>query len=167
MPVRLIEVDSGKLSVLDNLLQLYIHEMSRHRPTPFGPDGRYPTPQIAEIGDGRATGLLILVKGLLAGFAVVRRQRDDQGRLVSDVHEFFLAEAYRHLGFSEDAACLMFKRQPGWWRCRLLSEDAEGVQFWRTMLPKLTGAMVHEMVSSDGEETHFEFCVVPDAIAIS
>jgi len=131
--VRLRVATVVDATVLANLLELYVHELSDVFPgLHIGADGRFGYPKLPSFfeAEGRFP-FLIEREGRLAGFALVTRGSpisDDPA--VFDVAEFFVLRGERSAGVGRRAAELLWRRFPGPWTVRVAEANRGGVAFW-------------------------------------
>lgn len=73
MPLTIHQVNQEETAVLDNLLQLYLHETSMYSPKMIEESGRYDTTIITDnIKSGALEANLVRIKGYLAGFIITQ-----------------------------------------------------------------------------------------------
>ena len=131
--VRLRVATAADATLLGNLLELYIHELSDVFPgLQVGPDGRFGYANLPSFfeTEGRFP-FLIERNGRLAGFALVTRGSpisDDPA--VFDVAEFFVLRGERGAGVGRRAAELLWRRFPGPWTIRAAEANRGAVAFW-------------------------------------
>lgn len=135
--VRLRVATSADATVLMNLLELYIHELSDVFPgLHVGPDGRFGYPKLPSFFelDGRFP-FLIERDGRLAGFALVTRGSPVSGDAdVFDIAEFFVLRAERAAGVGRRAAELLWHRFAGPWTVRVAEANRGAVAFWSSVV---------------------------------
>ena len=125
-------------TLLGNLLELYIHDLSAACPdVVLGPDGRFGYPKLPRYWsepDCRFA-FLIRVDDHVAGFVLVTRgspASDDPDAL--DVAEFFVLRRYRGTGVGRHAAELLWRRLPGRWTVRVSEANTDGLAFWQRVV---------------------------------
>jgi predicted acetyltransferase len=136
--------------IFDNLLNLYLHDLSAY--TGAGPDARgrfrYRYLDAYWTAEGEAEGrvpFLILVDGEIAGFAL----RSGESRLGHDgatsyVAEFFVARRWRRSGVGARAARMLFDRFPGRWEVFQLRRNTGAGAFWRSVINDYTDGAFEE-----------------------
>lgn len=126
--------------VLENLLNLYIHDFSEVLGRVPDPDGRFTYDRLPLYFEepGR-TAFLIRRGGDLAGFALV-----SSGSLVSgspeirDLSEFFVVRGLRRRGVGRSAASQVFRRFPGVWEVRVMDRNEGASAFWEDAISRHT-----------------------------
>ena len=138
-------------TLLSNLLELYIHDLSRAFPNlELGPDGRFGYPRLPLYWSepDRRFAFLIKCSGRVAGFVFVTRgspdspETEDENEL--DVAEFFVMRRYRRSGVGRRAAFLIWKHFPGTWTVRVSEGNPGALEFWSDVVGEFTGGAVSE-----------------------
>jgi predicted acetyltransferase len=147
--VELEIATQASATVLANLLELYLHDISEIFPSELGDDGRFGYQRLplywAE--PERRFAFLIRAGGRLAGFALATRgspASDDPEHL--DVAEFFVLRGHRRGGVGREAAFQLFTRLPGTWTVRVSESNRAGLPFWRATVGAYTGGRFAEDV---------------------
>jgi predicted acetyltransferase len=128
--------------LLENLLQLYIHDLSEIFPIELGPDGRFGYPRLPLYWSEPDVRHAFLIHSgtRLAGFAFVTRgspATDDPTDL--DMAEFFVLRAFRRSGVGREAAFALWDAMPGRWVVRVSEANRAGVPFWTEVVHAYTG----------------------------
>lgn len=140
MPLRLDKVGPDEQSVLENLLQLYIHELCQYNPVEIGENGRYRLDKFESyFNEPGRFPLLIRVKGRLAGFVLVRQVDNIAPVPTFAITDFFLLENYRRLGIGEEIARLVFEEYHGHWQIGVHGSNQIARDFFRQVLYRYTG----------------------------
>lgn len=152
--VTLREATAADRATLDNLLQVYLHELApvAHGGwNAIGSDGRYAYPWLDHYGaDPDRAAFLVDVDGALGGFALVNTHA-----VVEDwtparaIAEFFVLPRYRRLGVGRRAAHATFHRFPG--RCQV-AQDTPNIAaqaFWRATVDTYTQGAFETRVLDD------------------
>ena len=140
---------SADATLLSNLLELYIHDLSAAFPSvEMGPDGRfgYRNLPLYWSEPERRFPFLIRCDGRVAGFALVTRgspASDDPD--VFDVAEFFILRRYRRSGVGRRAAILLWNRFPGRWIVRVSEGNAGALPFWAGVIAEFTVGAATEL----------------------
>lgn len=83
----------------------------------------------------------ILADGQVAGFALVRTL-DESPRF--EMAEFCVSKSHRRLAVGKAAAQALFAKHQGYWRVTVMPENLAGLQFWRSVAPRLTPVVLSE-----------------------
>jgi predicted acetyltransferase len=145
------EVDAP---VLANLIELYVHDLSRVFEVEIGADGRFGYPRLPLYWQEPDThsASLVHVDGNLAGFALVTR--GSPATADPDMAEFFILRRYRRSGVGHRAAFALWNQSPGRWVVRVAKIHAEGIAFWDRVIRAYTGG-AFETGSHQGQRTAF------------
>jgi len=114
-------------TLLANLLELYIHDLSEVFPIELGVDGRFGYGSLPLYWSKPEThfAFLFRLNSRIAGFALVARgspATSDSQDL--DLEEFFVLRSYRRSGIGRIAASLLFDHLPGHWVVRVSEAKA-------------------------------------------
>lgn len=137
---------------MENLLSLYLHDLSPYTGATVGDDGRFDYPRLPQYwtAQGKEEGrvpYIILAKGELAGFALKSsHSRLDRSVPVSTVSEFFVLRRWRGQGVGSMAARALFDRFPGTWEVAQLRTNAPAHAFWLQVIDYYTH---HRFVEHD------------------
>ncbi|WP_044619896.1 GNAT family N-acetyltransferase [Gynuella sunshinyii] len=132
---------AGDLTVVENLFQYYLYDMSEF--TGWSPDasGSYAI-DTAVIGlhdywqkDGHYP-YLILCNDELAGFSLLRRYPYDSD--YHDIGQFFVLRKYKRQGVGTVAFRLSVGQFPGFWLTRVLPDNIGALRFWRKVISDIS-----------------------------
>jgi predicted acetyltransferase len=128
-------------TLLANLLELYIHDLSEVFSIEPGPDGRFGYPKLSLYWSEpeKRFPFLIRTGGKALGFALVTRgspASDDPD--VLDIAEFFVLRSHRRTGCGRRAAALLFDRFPGRWIVRISEGNRGAIPFWESVISTYT-----------------------------
>jgi predicted acetyltransferase len=126
--------------VLQNLMQLYVHDFSEHwADTPRGdlaPDGRFEAYPLADYWTNpRWSAAFVRCDGALAGFALVNDRAHSGQPVDANMAEFFIVRKYRGRGVGGAAASQIFARYPGQWEIAVARKNTAALRFWRRAAP--------------------------------
>jgi predicted acetyltransferase len=141
--VSLDAATAADSTLLANLLELYIHDLSDVFDITLGADGRFGYPRLALYWSepDRRFAFIIRCDGRVAGFAlVVRGSPVVSDPDVLDVAEFFVVRRYRRSGVGRAAAFLLWNRIAGNWTIRVAEDNASAVSFWTCTAREYGGA---------------------------
>ena len=133
--VTLERATAGDTTLLSNLLELYIHDLSAMFPhVKLGEDGRYGYSELPSYlaGNSSRRAFVIRHEGRVAGFVLARQgspASDDPRTL--DIAEFFVLRQFRARGVGRAAATLLWDLMPGSWTIRAALANPDAVRFWR------------------------------------
>ncbi len=154
LSVTLEAATSAARSVIANLMELYLYELSDVDGRPIGEDGCYGYATLdAYWCEAGRYPFLVRADGQLAGFALVMEQRlldgASPGHLIA---EFFVLRAHRRQGIGARVAAALFDRFPGPWLVSEHAGNARAVAFWRAVIGRYTGGAYEEeaWVEPDG-----------------
>ena len=146
--VALVAASESDATLIGNLLELYIHDLSDVFPgVELGPNGRF---GYAKLGlywsePDRRFPFLITCDGQIAGFALVTRGSPAaEDPAVLDVAEFFVVRRYRRSGVGRTAAFLLWRTIPGRWTVRVSERNAGAVPFWADVVAEFTNGTAVE-----------------------
>jgi predicted acetyltransferase len=145
--VALTPASADEAPVLENLMQLYVHDMSATFPIEIDESGRFRYDALPAYWrePDRRFPFLIRRDGCVAGFVLVTRGTpvtDDPDDL--DLAEFFVLRRWRRGGTGRAAAIQLWDRMPGRWVVRVSSGNATGLAFWRSVVREYAGESAEE-----------------------
>jgi predicted acetyltransferase len=140
--------------ILENLLQLYIHDFSQFCAVNLELDGKfgYPDLPLYWLEPGRHP-FLARMNGDLAGFMLVRQiALNDGNKTVWDMTEFFVLRGMRRRGIGTELAHAVWAMFPGAWQVRVMQSNQPAQQFWATAVAKYAGAPIQPTsIEKNGE----------------
>jgi predicted acetyltransferase len=146
--VTLDPASAADATLLANLLELYIHDLSEFFPdVAIGPDGRFGYARLRQYWSDPAHRFAFLIRcdGSVAGFALAKHGSpavDDPS--VLDVAEFFVMRQYRGADVGRRAAFLLWTRFPGTWTVRVLETNRGALAFWRRIIDEFAPGSVRQ-----------------------
>jgi predicted acetyltransferase len=145
--VRLELATPEHATVLSNLLELYIHDLSEIFPVEPGNDGRFGYEYLPRYWSepDRRHAFLIRCEEAIAGFALTTRgspATEDPSDF--DVAEFFVLRGHRRSGVGREAARALWDRLPGSWVVRVSEANRAGLPFWRAVVREYTAGAFTE-----------------------
>lgn len=155
----MIEVAAAKFSergVLDNLLQLYVHDFSEQwagtTRGEVGADGRFePYPWLdAYWSEPGRIPLLLRRDDFLIGFALLNQHAHSGLPLDWSMAEFFILRKHRLSGAGTEAVHKIFHRHPGQWEAAVARRNTAALAFWRKAAAVCPG--VSEIEEFDRED---------------
>ncbi len=137
-PVALVPADRSDRAVLENLGQLYRHDLSEAYGLLPNADGTFNNRRLDEfrIGtDPEGRAWLITAAGGLAGFVMTRRM-DDGAMAICD---FFVVRALRRTGAGREAARLAIATYDGRWQIGFQRYNPGVERFWSHVATDVAG----------------------------
>ena len=160
MEINLIAVPYKKKFVLQNLLELYLYDMSEFSDEQdkmdinegglFGykyldhywtEDGRYP--------------YFIIADGVLSGLCLIRTM--EQLPLTFEVAEFFVLKKYRKSGVGKTAMSQVFERYKGRWIINTPIKNLAAQSFWRKVVENAAHSAFTEGLIEAGRRKEWTF----------
>ncbi|MBA3275818.1 MAG: acetyltransferase [Chloroflexia bacterium] len=132
-------------ATLENMLNLYLHDLSPFTGATIGRDGRFAYRYLGHYWttEGEAEGrvpFLITIVGELGGFVLKSgHSHIGQPAPVSNVSEFFVLRGWRGQGVGRVAARSLFDRFPGTWKVAQLRTNVPARIFWLQVIDGYTG----------------------------
>ena len=151
MNVQVTPASLTEKSILRNLLELYLYELSEYDGSEVGECGLYGYDYLEHYWteEGRHP-FLIRVGGRLTGFALVNRHtRLTHDETTRSMAEFFVLKKYRRRGVGEAAALQILRAFPGWWEVTELAENLPAQRFWRNVISRFTNDSYEEILLED------------------
>jgi predicted acetyltransferase len=135
--VTLEKIPSSQCNVIENLIQLYLHDFSEFATVgseygEVGSDGRFAYRGLDSYWreDGRVP-YVIRADDRLVGFALVNQWSALARPVDQAVAEFFILRKYRRIGIGRRAARLMFESCRGRWEIPVAAYNQSALSFWR------------------------------------
>jgi len=141
--VRIDLASRAERGLLENLLELYSHDLSEiFASVQLADDGRFGYPRLSSYWSEPNVRFPFLIRktGKLVGFAFAQRgspMSDDPE--VFDVAEFFVLRGERRSGVGARAAKLLWDRLPGRWLVRVAEANQGGLPFWTRVVKEYAG----------------------------
>jgi len=140
MEVTVRSAKKSQAAVLDNLMQLYLHDFSEFSGEVINESGRYEYPYLDHYWeDPDRYPFLIYADKDIAGFALTRFEVDPlngQGRM--DMTEFFVLRPYRRQQIGTLAAERLWNLFPGQWQVMVWKANKPAYAFWKPLIEKYT-----------------------------
>ena len=148
--VELRAAGVGDSLLLENLLELYIHDLSAAFPNiQIGPDGRFGYPRLPLFWSEpeERFAFLTFAGGRVAGFALATRSAPAAAaRPELDVAEFFVLKRYRRTGVGRRAASLLWQALPGVWTVRVSEGNPGAYAFWSGVVAECSKGTATESI---------------------
>jgi len=137
-PIELVQVDRSSRSVLENLGQLYRHDLSQglaHLPNDDGTFNNRRLDVFRSGADPTMRAWLIRVGGRLGGF--VMTSTDEQG--THHIGDFFVVRALRRRGIGHEVIRRVLADQPGPWVIGFQDDNPGAREFWTAVATEAVG----------------------------
>jgi predicted acetyltransferase len=158
MPLQVTLANSQDKQVIHRLLQLYLHEQCRFTHQTLREDGCFDFPSFdAHFGSDEKAAFLIRVRGMIAGFALVKERESIDDKIYNCITDFFIVETYRHFGIGEETARIIFDRFDGPWLVSARDENTVATSFWRQVIWRYTSNRFREYRKPGFDGIIFEF----------
>jgi len=156
--VRITQASPSERPILENLLQLYMHDFSEVFGNAPDPDGRFRYERLPSyFADPDRTPFLLRADDRLAGFALVSRGSLVSGaREVRDVTEFFVVRGLRRHGIGRAAASALFRCFPGRWEVRALERNLGAADFWADAIASHTKGAFDRFAWESGPDVRWQ-----------
>jgi predicted acetyltransferase len=134
-------------TVLSNLLELYIHDLSSIFSLELGQDGRFGYHKLPLYWSEpeRRFPFLIHCGAHIAGFALITRGSPASDNPEDfDVAEFFIARRYRRSGLGRKAVALLWNQFSGRWVVRVSEGNPNAYHFWTRVIAEYSSGAFTE-----------------------
>jgi predicted acetyltransferase len=141
--------------LVENLLELYIHDLSEIFAVELGPDGRFGYDKLPLYWTDPVGRHIFVIKygSRVAGFAMATRGSPVSQRPTDlDVAEFFVLRAFRRLGVGRQAAFMLWDTIPGQWVVRVVETNETGVNFWSEVVRSYTSGVFGESTMTEAPD---------------
>lgn len=133
-PLRVDLAGAADWPVLEQLWQLYQHDLSEFRHGAPGLDGRFPPGRLPSYAAGAGrVAYLARLGDVPCGFALVRGDHREPARM----GEFFVTRSTRGGGTARAFAAEVLRRHPGGWEIPFQDENPRAAAFWRRLADDL------------------------------
>jgi predicted acetyltransferase len=136
MNIEIIPAGEEDMPVLEQLMELYCHDMSEFLELNVDHKGRfgYKYLDLYWTEPDRYT-FFIVVDGRFAGFVLVNKnlkvEKDPDAHAIA---EFFVMRRYRQYGIGKFVARRIFDMYPGKWEISVLVENKPATRFWKDIV---------------------------------
>lgn len=145
---ELITAESRPL--LENLWQLYAHDLAKYRGSRIGEDGKFGLGRLPLLftSDDRV-GYFFYLESDLVGFSIVR-DAEQETKIVS---EFFILGPFQRQGIGKEIALKLFRLHPGNWEIPFQEFNTPAALFWRKVADTAAPAGWNEETRSVPDRT--------------
>lgn len=128
--LQVVAVDPQSSVALQNLWQLYKHDLAEFRDSYPDVNGRFTVKKLEEcFGNRDAVSLLFVRADKPLGFAIVLGL-ESETRMMG---EFFVVRSARRTGLGREAATRVLRMFPGRWEIAFQEENPTAALFWRRL----------------------------------
>lgn len=129
-------------SVLTNMFQLYMHDITAFLPMELNSHGLFDYQYIDSyfIPNENRFAYFIHIDGKLAGFVMISDDFMvlDKEEPKFNMSEMFIVNAYKNKGFGEKVATKIFDMYKGSWEVRPVPQSEGAKKFWERIIKKYT-----------------------------
>ncbi|MCH7903151.1 MAG: GNAT family N-acetyltransferase [Armatimonadetes bacterium] len=158
MPLKIERVTLDERSILESLLNIYLHEISAYDAREIDESGNYEYKhlQCYWVEPARHP-FFIRVKGRIAGFVLIRDVESVTEEPIHTLVEFFVLNSYRRLGIGEEIARIAFNAFHGKWQVPVPDNNRIARRFFHTVIWRYTGGKMHDLRLASWNGPVFEF----------
>jgi predicted acetyltransferase len=140
MKIDIIPANLDDKTILQNLMELYLHDFSEFDSATVNPHGCFSYQYLDHFWtEENRHPFLVRVDGHLAGFVLVQKTAD-----FTRISEFFIMRKYRRQGVGREVAYRIFDRFPGKWAVEVIAENTPAQPFWRKVVEAYTAGQSRE-----------------------
>jgi predicted acetyltransferase len=130
--VQIVRIGANERPIIENLLQLYLHDMTAELPFSIGEDGHYEYDYLDRFW---RYPYLIRVGSEIAGFALIIDECPISGASPCFfVAEYFILRAYRGRGVGRSAFEQLLAEHAGRWHLGVIRRNASASAFWSCVM---------------------------------
>jgi predicted acetyltransferase len=158
MTVEVRVASNDEQAVTMTLLDQYLRELRHFREFPVGATTAAGYPYLQDYwSEPDRFPFTLWSNDELAGFALIRRIRDEHG-WVMHLAEFFIQPQYRRQGIGQTAAVALWQQFPGRWELQVMKGNRPAIEFWRNCIQAQAQVWhVEEIITNDGPRLLFYF----------
>lgn len=157
MNFELKQINKDNLKILENLFQLYIHDISKELPWDCNDVGIFEAYSLSEwIEDKVNFGYLVYVEDKLAGFVMI----DKEFKVLSNasnnynLSEIFILNNYKGKGLASSVVKKVFDMHKGSWESRPVPKSISALIFWEKVFAK---NFPYHVTKHEWKENRFAF----------
>ena len=157
MEFELKQIDKQNLNILENLFQLYIHDISKELPWDCNQEGIFEAYSLNDWFDNPENfGYLIYVEDKLAGFVMVDKEFKVLENRPShyDLSEIFILNNYKGKGLASSVVKQVFDMHKGNWECRPVPKSISALTFWEKVF---ANNFSYKVTKHEWKENRFAF----------
>jgi len=132
-----LKADFSYKPVVENLMQLYLHDLSVYTGESVGKNGLFDLGRYFNMywSDQDRYPYLCIINDTPVGFALVRRLTMNS----FTVCEFYILRSFRRKGIATQFAHNIFNLHQGQWQVAEIESNTPSQQFWRRTISAFTG----------------------------
>lgn len=136
---EILEAQSAEKKTIENLLSLYLHDMSQFAPfLKIGSDGRFRYQNIDLYWENHGlTPFLIKAENRLAGLILFNSSPYVPDEIDYGIHEFFILARLRRRGLGKAVLKRLFGMFPGKYYVAQLTSNQPAIEFWHRVYDSL------------------------------
>ena len=157
MNFELKQIDKQNLNILENLFQLYIHDISKELPWDCDDSGIFEAYSLSEWMQNKDNfGYLVYVEDKLAGFVMVDKEfkvLKNQAKSYN-LSEIFILNNYKGKGLASRVVKQIFDIHKGNWECRPVPKSISALTFWEKVF---ANKFEYNVTKHEWKENRFAF----------
>ena len=128
--IRFEHITPESRPLLENLWQLYAHDLAKYRGSRIGEDGKFGLGRLPLLFTSEdRVGYFFYIEADLVGFSIVR-DGDQASKIVS---EFFILGPFQGQGIGKEIALKLFRLHQGKWEIPFQEFNTPAALFWRNV----------------------------------
>lgn len=162
MKIDIRKIDNQDKSILINLFQLYLYDITKWLPRDINNHGLYEYNEIDLyfLNDKNREAYFIMVDEKIAGFVLIDKEflvlENDINNY--DIAEFFVMNSYKRKNIGEIVAKKVFDNHKGKWEVRPVPRSEEAYNFWTKVINDYTKGnyIIHDIENDIRKPITFE-----------
>lgn len=157
MEFELKQINKHNLNVLENLFQLYIHDISRELPWDCNDGGTFEAYSLKDwLNNQENFGYLVYVQGKLAGFVMIDKEFKILENQINnyDLSEIFILNNYKGKGLASKVVKQVFDMYKGNWECRPVPNSISALTFWQRVFEN---NFQYKVIKNEWKQNRFAF----------
>jgi predicted acetyltransferase len=145
--VELIESTKKEKSVFENLIQLYLYDMSEQLDISCEENGKYLGISNLDyyFDNAKSYPYLIFKNSEIIGFVLICGDSKDES-IDYSIDEFFILNKFQGSGLGAKVALKIFNRFPGQWKIEQIPSNKLAIKFWRKVIFNYTNGSFDEFI---------------------
>lgn len=146
MNIEILEVKPEQKQILQRLLELYVYDFTEYMDFDLNEEGLYTYPLDDYFNKSGYYAYFIISKAVFCGFALIKKQLNNDCREYFTVGEYFVLKKYRRLGIGKEVANRLFEQFPGHWLIYQSEKNIPAQTFWKKVISEYTNGNLIEYV---------------------